>query len=200
MYFTQGLEAKENETREEESRKVAQKFPFSNLHTNRARREREAAAAAASEGDDDQQISVCSVNEKKMAMKLVSQTIQDYHFKHNALYGISYILLGVISAATLTWANLPYQVLFLFQSFLKGFSFNKSQIAVQRFVSWLLLALLICEVTTQYALYITTLSKNFTAREKYIREVQGLLWNTTSFIVFGLKVILIIVECSRIQF
>jgi len=60
--------------------------------------------------------------------------------------------------------------------------------------------MLIFEVITQYALYINTFSQIYSAKDKYNREVIGLLWNTTSFIVFGLKVILIIVESSRIQF
>ena len=67
-------------------------------------------------------------------------------------------------------------------------------------MSWLLLAMLLLELVMQYVLYINSFSKIYTARDKYAREVQGLLWNTTSFIVFGMKVILLIVECMRIQF
>lgn len=52
----------------------------------------------------------------------------------------------------------------------------------------------------QYSLYIGSISQTFSARDKYRREVQGLLVNTTSLVVFGLKVFLIIVECIRIQF
>jgi hypothetical protein len=37
-----------------------------------------------------------------------------------------------------------------------------------------------------------------TAKEKYLREVSGLLLNATSFTVFGIKVFLVIVESSRI--
>ena len=32
-------------------------------------------------------------------------------------------------------------------------------------------------------------------RQKYQREVTGLLFNTTSFVVFGLKVLLFVLEC-----
>ena len=58
--------------------------------------------------------------------------------------------------------------------------------------------MLFVELLTQYALYIRSFSQTFTAREKYQREVQGLLLNTTSFIVFGFKTLLLIIECSRI--
>ena len=71
---------------------------------------------------------------------------------------------------------------------------------MQRFMSWLLLTMLITELVTQYLLYINSFSQNYTAKDKYSREVKGLLWNTTSFIVFGMKVILLIIECMRIQF
>lgn len=67
-------------------------------------------------------------------------------------------------------------------------------------MSWLLLGLLIIELITQYIMYIHSFAQIFSAKDKYVREVQGLLWNTTSFVVFGFKILLIIVECSRIQF
>ena len=37
-------------------------------------------------------------------------------------------------------------------------------------------------------------------RQKYQLEVTGLLFNTTSFMVFGLKVLLLMVECQRSLF
>ena len=37
-------------------------------------------------------------------------------------------------------------------------------------------------------------------RQKYQLEVTGLLFNTTSFVVFGLKVLLLLVECQRSLF
>ena len=37
-------------------------------------------------------------------------------------------------------------------------------------------------------------------RQKYQREVTGLLFNTTSFVVFGFKAFLFMVECQRYQF
>lgn len=188
MFFTKGLEDKENEQRESEAKTIAKAFPFSNLHNT------------AEDGHESERSNVGSVSERKSALKRVSQSIQDYHFKHNTLYGLSYILLGVVSAATLSWINLPYQLLFIMHSFLKGFSFNKCHTVVQRFMSWLLLAMLLSELVMQYVLYINTFSKIYTARDKYAREVHGLLWNTTSFIVFGMKVILLIVECKRLQF
>lgn len=139
-----------------------------------------------------------SVLNRKSALKRVSNTIQDYHFKHNTLSGISFVLLGVIAASALTWVNLPYQVLFVFHAFCLGFDFSSRVLTLQRVMSWLLLAMLFVELLTQYALYIRSFSQTFTAREKYQREVQGLLLNTTSFIVFGFKTLLLIIECSRI--
>ena len=139
-----------------------------------------------------------SVLNRKSALKRVSNTIQDYHFKHNTLSGISFALLGVIAASALTWVNLPYQVLFVFHAFCLGFDFSSRLLTLQRVMSWLLLAMLFVELLTQYALYIRSFSQTFTAREKYQREVQGLLLNTTSFIVFGFKTLLLIIECSRI--
>ena len=62
------------------------------------------------------------VLKRKLALKKASLTIQDYHFKYNTLFGMSFVLLGVVSASTLTWMNLPYQGLFLLQAFLVGFS------------------------------------------------------------------------------
>ena len=74
--------------------------------------------------------------------------IQDYNFKHNALLGLQLILLAMISAATLSWVNLPYQVLFLLQAFLVGFSFHKVFVGVQRVFLWTLLVLVIVETLT----------------------------------------------------
>ena len=81
----------------------------------------------------------------------------------------------MIAASTLTWINLPYQVLFIMLSLSLGFSFHKCHIALESYISWLLLTMLIIELSTQYALYIQSFSQTFTAREKYSREVHGLL-------------------------
>ena len=114
MFFTKGLEDRENELREAAAKLMAKDFPFSNLHDQ--------------DGYESNRSNRSSVHERpKSGLKRVSQSIQDYHFKHNTLYGLSYILLGVISAATLSWINLPYQCLFIVHSFLKGFSFQRCQ-------------------------------------------------------------------------
>ena len=90
--------------------------------------------------------------------------------------------------------------MFILQTLIVGFSFHGTMVASQRIMIWALLLLLICETVTQYCLYIQSMSQTYNAQEKYKREVQGLLQNTTSFIVFGLKILLIIIQASLIQF
>ena len=116
------------------------------------------------------------------------------------LLGFQFILLGVIASATLTWLNLPYQAIFLLEAFLVGFSFNDTLKTLQRLLSWALILLLMGETLTQYALYIYSLTVELEPQQKYEKEVQGLLFNTTSFVVFGMKILLIIVQCSFLQF
>lgn len=130
----------------------------------------------------------------------MSRTIQDYNFKYNLLDGTSFLLLGVIAASTLTWINVPYQVIFLFHAFFVGFNFTSWHRTVQRYASWVLLTVLIVELVLQYAIFIRSFSQKFTTKQKYVREVQGLLQNSASFAVIGFKVLLVIVESSRFQF
>lgn len=196
MFISRQLEDKENEVRQQQATIIAQSFPFSNVHNQRI--DYLDNFDVMSEGSQKSEQN--RETKKKIALKRVSRTIQDYHFKHNTLFGISFILLGVIAASTLTWLNLPYQIIFLLHAFLEGFRFLRSQISLQRFLSWVLLFTLIAELLVQYSLYIRSFSQSFNAKQKYQREVVGLLQNTTSFIVFGLKISLIILECSRLQY
>jgi len=71
---------------------------------------------------------------------------------------------------------MPYQILFLLQAFLVGFSLNDTLVGVQRVFLWTLLVLVIGETLTQYVLYISSLQQqSFSASAKYNREVAGLL-------------------------
>ena len=81
-----------------------------------------------------------------------------------------------------------------------GFSFNDTLVAAQKPINWLLLILVIAETVAQYSLYIKSLSQEFSAKEKYLIEVRGQLLNRTSFIVFGMKICLIVVQCSLIPY
>ena len=133
-------------------------------------------------------------------MKKATRIIQDYNFKHNVLVGLSFITLGTVSAATMTLANAPYQLMFLVQAFLNGLNWDNSLLVYQRYLSKLLIILLVIELVGQYTLYIYSFSESYTMRQKYQREVAGYLYNTTSFIIFGLKNLLFIIECQRYQF
>ena len=137
---------------------------------------------------------------KGQALRKAARIIQDYHFKHNVLVGLSFATLGVVSAATMTLANAPYQLLFIAQALLTGLNWEGALLQYQRYLSKLLTFLLVAELTGQYALYIYSFSEEYTMRQKYQREVAGLLFNTTSFVVFGLKVLLFMIECQRFQF
>ena len=103
--------------------------------------------------------------------------------------------LGVVSASTITVLNAPYQLLFIVQAFLNGLNWHNSLLVYQRYLSKFLTLLLVAELLGQYSLYIYSFSQEYTMREKYQREVTGLLFNTTSFVVFGLKVLLFMLEC-----
>lgn len=65
---------------------------------------------------------------------------------------------------------------------------------------WILLIFVISETLVQYLLYMNNLTQKFSLQAKYKHEVIGLLQNKTSFVVFGFKVILIIVQASFVQF
>lgn len=60
--------------------------------------------------------------------------------------------------------------------------------------------MLTVELVFQYCNYISLAQIEFTAKENYKREVQGALLNKTSFVVFGLKVALFIIEAQRCQY
>jgi hypothetical protein len=53
------------------------------------------------------------------------------------------------------------------------------------------------ELVFQYCNYISFAETEFIVKENYSREVQGVLLNQTSFVVFGLKVSLFISEALR---
>lgn len=91
-------------------------------------------------------------------------------------------------------------MIFLFHAFFVGFNYTGWHRSVQKYASWVLLIILIVELVLQYTIFIRSFSKTFTSKQKYIREVQGLLQNSASFAVLGIKVLLMIVESSRFQF
>lgn len=91
---------KENEFHETQAQNLAKSFPFSTLH-----RHQESSQIT---GEQDYTNSSNLINMRKLALKRASRTIQDYHFKQNTLIGLSFVLQGVIAAATLTWMNVPY--------------------------------------------------------------------------------------------
>ena len=136
----------------------------------------------------------------KSSLKKASRAIQDYNFQMQTLASLSHLLLSIVSASTLTWINVPYQVLFLLQVILVGLNLRQTQASLARILSATLLILLVTETLVQYAWYIWSFSQTFSARDKYRREVIGLLQNTASFAVFALKILLILVEGTRVQF
>ena len=50
---------------------------------------------------------------RKQSIRYAKSIIQDYNFKHNVLASLSFIMLGVLSASTVSLINTPFQVLFV---------------------------------------------------------------------------------------
>ena len=97
-------------------------------------------------------------------------------------------------------ANAVYILLFLLQGLMVGLKFQTLQRKTQPIFHGLLLTILTVELVYQYCNFISLSNVTYSVKENYLREVQGVLFNPTSFTVFGLKVALFIIEAQRCQY
>lgn len=81
-----------------------------------------------------------------------------------------------------------------------GLGLEKFQQRAMPLINKSLLALLTFELVFQYFSFITFKPAGLTARVSYAREVAGYLLNSSSYITFGLKVTLFVLEAYRHQF
>ena len=73
---------------------------------------------------------------------------------HGVLYGVYFILLGVIAAANLSWINAVYQVIFLISALLVGLHRTKANNTWQSYVTVILVWVLLADLVIQYGYYI----------------------------------------------
>ena len=96
---------------------------------------------------------------RKQSLRYTKNIIQDYHFKHNVLASLSFIMLGVLSASTVSLINIPFQVLFVIQASLSGYNWNDTLKFYQsRIHGPLLILILVVQLIWQYAHYIYSFS------------------------------------------
>ena len=137
---------------------------------------------------------------KKSILHRAKEVLQEYHFRQRALNVLSFILLGFVVASTVTIANSIYICIFLLQGLIMSLGLQGLQRTILPFQNGFLLVVLTVELVFQYCNFISLAQIEFTVKENYNREVQGVLLNKTSFVVFGLKVASFIIEALRCQY
>ena len=110
------------------------------------------------------------------------------------------MVLGFIAAANLSWINAVYQIIFMIAAILVGMNMRTWSIEYTSLMNSVLIAILLTDLTFQYGYFIYGFNLQLSAKQKYSKELIGLLGNTTSFVVFGLKVLLLLIESARMQY
>lgn len=129
-----------------------------------------------------------------------SELLKDYVFQQRTLFAVSFCLLGTIAATQVTTLNAFYVAIFLFQGLCIGLSLGSVQQRTSPFVNKLLMLALTFDIIFQYAFFISNLPQNSSLKQNFAREIFGLLLNKPSFVNYGLKIILFVVEAYRYQY
>lgn len=114
LLYTRKSEVAELQALQDKTRETA----LAHIIDDEKRDESEIKSNASSNGDPKANAT------RRQSIRYAKSIIQDYHFKHNVLAGLSFIVLGLLSASTVTLLNTPFQVLFVIQASLSGYNWN----------------------------------------------------------------------------
>jgi len=140
------------------------------------------------------------VNRQKNLLKKAEHFVKDYNFKQEVLLALQFCLLAILSAATRTLTNTPYQLIMLSQGLVLTLGSMSTFKRFSVYLNRILVILLVVDLVTMYVILIFNLPEDGRKVKDYAFEVFGFIQNPTSYTIFGLKILLFALECQRMSF